>query len=54
MQSLRARDLGIPFEGKPGKFNAITDVRGRGRIHNLIEEAKTGKPEVGKGQLEPV
>ncbi len=24
----RARDLGIPFEGKPGSFNAITDVRG--------------------------
>ena len=25
---VRARDLGIPFEGKPGKFNAITDVAG--------------------------
>lgn len=24
----RARDLGIPFEGTPGKFNAITDVAG--------------------------
>ncbi len=24
----RARDLGIPFEGTPGKFNAITDVDG--------------------------
>ena len=24
----RARDLGIPFEGNPGSFNAITDVRG--------------------------
>ena len=24
----RARDLGIPFEGTPGPFNAITDVRG--------------------------
>ncbi|WP_352400469.1 P1 family peptidase [Anaerotignum sp.] len=24
----RARDLGIPFEGIPGKFNAITDVKG--------------------------
>src|SRR4026209_915693 len=22
----RARDLGIPFDGNPGKFNAITDV----------------------------
>src|SRR5438093_1283180 len=25
---VRARDLGIPFEGTPGKFNAITDVTG--------------------------
>ncbi len=24
----RARDLGIPFEGTPGKYNAITDVPG--------------------------
>ena len=25
---LRARDLGIPFDGTPGKYNAITDVQG--------------------------
>ena len=24
----RARDLGIPFEGTPGAYNAITDVAG--------------------------
>ena len=24
----RARDLGIPFEGTPGEYNAITDVDG--------------------------
>ena len=24
----RARDLGVPFDGTPGTFNAITDVRG--------------------------
>ncbi len=24
----RARDLGVPFDGVPGPFNAITDVRG--------------------------
>ena len=24
----RARDLGIPFDGEPGPFNAITDVPG--------------------------
>jgi D-aminopeptidase len=26
--TVRARDIGIPFEGTPGKFNAITDVAG--------------------------
>ncbi|HUM46705.1 MAG TPA: P1 family peptidase [Chitinophagales bacterium] len=26
--TLRARDLGIPFDGNPGKYNAITDVPG--------------------------
>ena len=24
----RARDIGVPFEGTPGPFNAITDVPG--------------------------
>ena len=27
-KTVRARNLGIPFEGTPGKFNAITDVAG--------------------------
>jgi len=27
MSKARARDLGIPFEGTPGPFNAITDVK---------------------------
>ena len=27
-QKPRARNIGIPFEGMPGKFNAITDVKG--------------------------
>jgi len=27
-QNPRARDLGIPFVGITGKFNAITDVEG--------------------------
>jgi L-aminopeptidase/D-esterase-like protein len=27
-QKPRARDIGIPFDGVPGKFNAITDVKG--------------------------
>lgn len=28
MTKPRARDLGIPFEGSPGQYNAITDVQG--------------------------
>ena len=27
-QEVRARDLGIPFEGRPGPLNAITDIAG--------------------------
>src|SRR6266568_6984107 len=27
-KTVRARDLGIPFDGTPGQFNAITDVPG--------------------------
>ena len=27
-QKPRARDIGIPFQGIPGKYNAITDVKG--------------------------
>ena len=27
-QNKRARDLGIPFDGNPGTYNAITDVAG--------------------------
>src|ERR1700740_2723163 len=25
-KTMRARDYGIPFDGSPGKYNAITDV----------------------------
>ena len=25
-KTIRARDLGVPFDGSPGQFNAITDV----------------------------
>ena len=27
-QKPRARDIGIPFDGKTGRYNAITDVKG--------------------------
>lgn len=49
----RARDLGIPFEGAPGKFNAITDVAGvEVGMVTLIEgngELKEGKGPVRTG-----
>ena len=32
----RARDIGIPFFGKPGKYNAITDVKGVEVGHSTI------------------
>ncbi len=32
----RARDLGIPFDGSPGPFNAITDVAGATVGHSTI------------------
>src|SRR5438094_8077771 len=47
---VRARDLGIPLEGTPGKLNAITDVP-------VVEVGYTtlisreGKLEVGKGPV---
>ncbi len=44
----RARDLKIPFEGTPGKFNAITDVPGIEVGHKTIIKG-SGKLEVGKG-----
>jgi L-aminopeptidase/D-esterase-like protein len=45
MKKLRARDLGIPFEGTPGKFNALTDVPGVTVGYSTIIEgtdARTG------------
>ena len=39
----RARDLGIPFEGTPGTFNAMTDVKGVTVGHSTIHsKAKNG------------
>lgn len=46
----RARDLGIPFSGTPGKFNAITDVSGVEVGHKTIVEG-SGKLVVGKGPV---
>src|SRR5438874_3063359 len=47
---VRARDLGIPFEGTPGKFNAITDVPGVEVGYTTLISGD-GKLEVGKGPV---
>jgi len=46
----RARDLGIPFDGKPGSLNAITDVDGVEVGHTTLISGE-GKLEVGKGPV---
>jgi len=44
MRQVRARDLGIPFDGTPGPLNAITDVAGVTVGHTtLIEDLKGGR-----------
>ncbi len=47
---VRARDLGIPFEGTPGKFNAITDVAGVEVGYSTIIRGE-GKLEPGQGPV---
>src|SRR5213595_3087293 len=47
---VRARDLGIPFEGTPGKFNAITDVPGVEVGYTTLISGE-GKIMVGKGPV---
>src|SRR6516162_3563725 len=44
----RARELGIPFEGTPGKCNAITDVPGVEVGHTTLNEGQ-GKHAVRTG-----
>ena len=46
----RARDLGIPFEGQPGKLNAITDVGGVEVGHITLFEGD-GALSVGQGPV---
>ena len=49
-QNARARDLGIPFDGNPGKYNAITDVAGvEVGFTTLIEGS--GSLQKGKGPI---
>ena len=48
--SPRARDLGIPFEGTPGPYNAITDVPGVMVGHSTIIEG-SGPLTIGEGPI---
>ncbi len=49
-QKPRARELGIPFVGETGEFNAITDVKGVEVGYSTIIRG-TGKNKVGKGPV---
>ena len=49
-QKPRARDLGIPFVGTPGAFNAITDVQGVEVGYSTIITGK-GENTVGNGPI---
>ncbi len=49
-QNIRARDLGIPLEGNPGTYNAITDVEGVKVGHTTIISGE-GKLVVGEGPV---
>ena len=46
----RARDLGVPFDGTPGSFNAITDVAGVLVGHTTLISGE-GKLQIGKGPV---
>jgi len=46
----RARDLGVPFDGTPGQFNAITDVKGVEVGHTTLVSG-SGKLKVGTGPV---
>ncbi|HZV86292.1 MAG TPA: P1 family peptidase [Candidatus Binatus sp.] len=47
---LRARDLGVPFDGAPGPLNAITDVSGVTVGHTTLISGE-GKLQIGKGPV---
>jgi len=47
---VRARDLGIPFDGTPGRWNAVTDVAGVEVGHARIIRG-SGKLVVGQGPV---
>jgi D-aminopeptidase len=47
---VRARDLGVPFDGTPGKLNSITDVAGVEVGYTTLISGD-GKLQVGKGPV---
>lgn len=49
-QKPRARDLGVPFSGTTGQFNAITDVKGVEVGYSTIISG-SGENKVGKGPV---
>ena len=49
-QKPRARDLGVPFEGTPGRLNAITDVDGVEVGHATIIRG-SGELVIGEGPV---
>ena len=46
----RARDIGIPFEGTPGQWNAITDVAGV-EVGSTTLISGNGQLKVGAGPI---
>src|SRR5258708_5419828 len=46
----RARDLGVPFDGEPGRLNAITDVKGVEVGHTTLISGE-GALKVGTGPV---
>lgn len=48
--AVRARDLGVPFEGQPGALNAITDVSGLEVGHTTLIRG-AGALKVGQGPV---
>ncbi len=49
-KTMRARDLGIPFDGETGPLNAITDVEGVEVGYTTLTEGE-GELEIGKGPV---
>ena len=50
IEAQRARDLGVPFDGTPGKLDAITDVRGVEVGHTTLISGN-GPLKVGEGPV---